>query len=94
MEYPVKETSRWSPARPPQDLLSDTLKAVMIFGPDTGGVCELAGAVCRHGGAEIQRSPAQGAPSADLAATLGATTLFGGAGWVRLDGARDRKSVV
>ena len=89
MEIPARQTSAWSPASLPDALTGTQTRAVLLFGPDTGGGVEMAAALCRAGGGDVHRTPAQGARAADLAALLGAATLFGPAAWVRLEGATD-----
>lgn len=90
MELKPAETSAWIPGTLPAALSGTAAKAILLFGPDQGGVFEFARLTGRHAG-EIEILPAGDAEPAAVISSLSAASLFGGATSVRLDGADDRQ---
>lgn len=89
MELKPATTSAWVPGILPPELKPGQARAVLIFGPDLGGVFEFA----RLAGAaddDLQSYPAADVSADDVVSSLSSGSLFGGATSVRLDDADDK----
>lgn len=91
MELKPAETSAWVTGQLPDALAADPkIRAILLFGPDQGGVFEFARLAARAGG-DVETYPASDADPSTVISSLSAASLFGGATSVRLDGADDRQ---
>jgi len=89
MELKPAETSSWIPGILPASIETSRAKAILLFGPDQGGVFEFARLAGRQGG-DVEIFSAADAEVSSVVSSLSAGSLFGGATSVRLDGADDR----
>ncbi len=87
MELKPKTTSGWIPGVLPRELASGAARAILLFGPDQGGIFEFARLAA--GTDQRERMDVKSTEPADIMASLGSGSLFGGANTVILDGAAD-----
>jgi len=91
MEIDARTTSGWRPGTLPPALANPAVTAILLFGPDQGGVFEIALAAARAGGNHT-RHDAKTADFAAIDTALGSGTLFGGGTSILLDGASDAQA--
>lgn len=91
MELKPQETSAWVTGQLPAALApGGQARAILLFGPDQGGVFEFARLAARASG-DVETYPASDVDAGSVISSLSAGSLFGGATSVRLDGADDRQ---
>ena len=91
MELKPQETSAWVTGQLPAALApGGQARALLLFGPDQGGVFEFARLAARASG-DVETYPASDVDAGSVISSLSAGSLFGGATSVRLDGADDRQ---
>lgn len=88
MEIKPQATSSWVAGTLPGDLAPGPARAILLFGPDQGGVNEFARLAARAGG-DFERIEASSANIPDLCSTLGSGSLFGGSTSILLDNYQD-----
>lgn len=88
MELKPASTASWVPGSLPAELAPGSARAILLFGPDQGGVFEFARLAGRAGG-DCESYPAAQVTVDDAISSLSAGSLFGGATSVRIDGATD-----
>ena len=90
MELKTSTTSSWTAGVLPDEFCKPSLKAVMLFGPDQGGVFEFTRLASRSCG-DFDIVSASSASIEELTCKLTSGSLFSDATSIRLDGAGEKQ---
>ena len=90
MELKPQTISQWAPTALPAPLAPDAARAVLLFGPDQGGVFEFGRLAAGTG--DCERMDARSFDIHDALSALGSGALFGGGTTIVLDGATDTQA--
>jgi DNA polymerase III subunit delta len=89
MELKPQSVGDWVPGTCPDPLRGDAVRAVLLFGPDQGGVANFSRLAASQDGS-YESIDMAGADIAEITATLTTGSLFGGATSVLLRGVTDQ----
>lgn len=89
MEIKPADTSAWVPGVIPAPFTAPAVRAILLFGPDQGGVFELARLTASAAGT-VETYSASDADVSFVVSSLSSLSLFGGATSIRLDAADDK----